>query len=768
MSKTDRKEQGSVLHELQLARITVDKALDPVLWIAPDACILYGNEAACRGLGYTREALLTLRITDLDQGFPEEDIQRRWQELVASGSVTFETSVRTAGGRLIPVEVTSHHVAHAEGELGVSTVRDLSEKRGVEAALKRSEATYLELFDAVEDAIFIHDPATGQILDINASMTRLFGYSPEESRTLTVGEMSAGYPPFDQETAAERLRKAAAGETQVFEWHCRHKDGHLFWADVSLKRGVLAGQDRVLALVHDVTDRKQALEALQESQARFRTVVEESNDAIYILYEDRFDLVNRRFCEMHGVSPEEVRDPSFSFWTLLDPESVPLIRERLERRARGEQVPGVYNFTIRRKDGTRVQVEASTTGIDYKGGQAVLGILRDNSEQNRLEEQLRQSQKLESIGRLSGGVAHDLNNLLSPILVYGELLLEDLGVEDQRRELAEEIVSAAARAKDLIRQLLAFSRKQTLEFQPLDLNALIQDFQKLLRRTIREDIELVLSLAPDLPRIQADLRQVEQVILNLAVNAQEAMPAGGVLTIETGLAEMDHALAATRPGVKPGRYVLLAVSDNGVGMNEATIEMIFEPFFTTKKGGTGLGLATVYGIVKQHGGNIWAYSEPGQGTTFRSYFPVMEGEVAASPPELDGSQDALVEPGASETVLLVEDESMVRAMAQKVLTRVGYTVLPAANADECMELLDNYEGPLDLILTDVVLPGMNGRALVEEVNRRFPSARALFMSGYTNEVITKHGVLEEGIAFIQKPFTVLQLTARVREVLKGG
>jgi CheY-like chemotaxis protein len=328
----------------------------------------------------------------------------------------------------------------------------------------------------------------------------------------------------------------------------------------------------------------------------------------------------------------------------------------------------------------------------------------------------------------------------------------------------EKIVQAARRARDLVRQLLAFSRKQVLELEPVDLNKILTEFEKLLRRTIREDVAVEIIPAPSLPPVKADVGQLEQVIMNLAVNAQDAMPDGGRLTIQTGLAKLDQAYAASHEEVTPGPHVMLCVSDTGCGMDACTSEQIFEPFFTTKaeQGGTGLGLATVYGIVKQHGGHIWVYSEPGQGATFRVYLPVSE---VSTRPEKSRTIEGPTDRRGFETVLVVEDNRYVRRIAHTILERQGYSVLVAENGQEALSILEGHTGPLHLLFTDVVMPEMNGRALFDRITSRFPGIKVLYMSGYTNEVIAQRGVLDEGINFIQKPFSVQALVDKVRTVL---
>ena len=387
---------------------------------------------------------------------------------------------------------------------------------------------------------------------------------------------------------------------------------------------------------------------------------------------------------------------------------------------------------------------------------------RAEKEKDRIEAQYRQSQKVEAIGRLAGGVAHDLNNLLTPIIGYGELLSGEFSLGDLRRESIDQIMQAGYGARDLVRQLLAFSRKQKLKYQPLNLNKTIRGFQKLLRRTVREDIELSIIMSPDIQTIRGDIGQIEQVIMNLFVNAQQAMPNGGKLTIETAMAELDEAYAADQPHTQVGQYVMLAVSDNGLGMDEETQEHIFEPFFSTKgEQGTGLGLATVYGIVKQHGGHIWLYSEMGKGTIFKVYLPVSE----EMPIETHSEKETAVDMKGTETILLVEDNAQVRRLASVVLRRQGYKLLIAEHGDKALRLLRNHKGKVDLLLTDVVMPDMNGKELLTKVEEICPHIRVLYMSGYTDDIIAQRGVLDESARFIEKPFTVQGLATKVRAAL---
>jgi len=394
---------------------------------------------------------------------------------------------------------------------------------------------------------------------------------------------------------------------------------------------------------------------------------------------------------------------------------------------------------------------------------------RQRKVHKKLEEQYHQAQKLESVGRLAGGVAHDLNNMLAPIIIYGEMLLEDFDKHDARRASVEQMFQASMRARDVVRQLLAFSRKQTLEVTSLDINSVLKKFEKLLRRTIREDITIEMHQASCLPLIQGDAAQLEQVIINLAVNAQDAMPQGGTLTVETAVVELDEEYAAEHPEVTPGKHVLLVVSDSGHGMEREIQEHIFEPFFTTKPKdqGTGLGLAICYGIVKQHGGHIWVYSEPGEGTTFKIYLPVSEKDPAQKAEAFTPNVNDLY---GSETILLVEDDPAVRKSAETALNRFGYLILTAGNGKEALEIVENEGRPVHLLLTDVVMPDMNGKELFQKAAQKRLDLKVLYMSGYTDDVIVHRGVLEEGVDLLPKPFTVKNLAAAVRNALEkhGG
>ena len=526
--------------------------------------------------------------------------------------------------------------------------------------------------------------------------------------------------------------------------------------------GLLAVTTLVLAAL--MSERKTAGQALTQSEAHYRLLFERNPSALWVYDVESlaFLAVNEAAVRHYGYSREEFLGMTLE--NIRPPEDIPRLRDQSARSPEGFSDGGVWQH--RKKDGTIIDVEITRHTLSFAGRPAALVMAHDITRRKSLESQLLQAQKMEAVGRLAGGVAHDFNNLLTVILGSAGFLLQDLNADVPEREDVHEIKKAAERAAALTRQLLAFSRQQVLVPHNIDLNTVIGAVEQMLRRLIGEDIAFRTVLAPGLGTVLADPGQVEQVVMNLAVNARDAMPRGGKLTIETANVDLDEAYTQDHSPVTAGRYVMLAVSDTGIGMDGHVRTHLFEPFFTTKeKGmGTGLGLATVYGIVKQSGGYIWVYSEPGRGTSFKIYLPRVE--VAADP---DTPRSLpLVSLLGSETVLVVEDEEPVRKVIRRTLETHGYVVLTASDGQEALTLAREHDGSIHLLLTDVVMPNMSGRELADRVASVRREAKVLYLSGYTDDAIVQHGVLEPGIAFLQKPFTSFALARKLREVLDAG
>jgi PAS domain S-box-containing protein len=528
---------------------------------------------------------------------------------------------------------------------------------------------------------------------------------------------------------------------------------------VSLVGGRLHSLNQELAA--DLIERERMTSALQHSDARYRSLFEGNKAGVFrSSYDGRFLDVNQALAEMLGYTREELLAlPAHQLYPGGQEERQARRAEFLERGQLSD-----LEICYLRKDGELVWVIQNVALVkDEASNEVFEGTMVDVSERRYLEERLRQSQKMEAVGQLAGGIAHDFNNLLTVIEGYSYLLMDHLRGDPAALQQVKSIEEAAERAATLTRQLLAFSRKQVLQPKVMNLNGLVANLGSLLHRLIGENIDMQTITAPDLGRTKADAAQIEQVLMNLVVNARDAMPTGGRLTLETGNAELDDSYSADHPGVLPGQYVMLAVSDTGAGMTAETQARIFEPFFTTKEmgRGTGLGLSMVYGIVNQSGGHIWVYSELGHGTTFKIYLPRTEETLDP----LTIRQVAASSITGTETILLVEDDEALRDLALAILTSCGYAVLTTKDSQEALRLCETRASGIDLLLTDVVMPGISGRALAQDLLLRNPKVKVLYMSGYTKNVIVHHGVLDSGTHFLQKPFTPSLLAGKVREVL---
>jgi PAS domain S-box-containing protein len=513
---------------------------------------------------------------------------------------------------------------------------------------------------------------------------------------------------------------------------------------------------RIGGVALDITESRDAQMALEEIAERLQKLTETSFDAIDITENGIIQEANPGYLRMFGYERMEdvIGRPVSDFVSDAS-------RDDVEMRVTNN-IEGTYELEGRRQDGRKLLLEATARTHVIKGRTVRITALRDMTERRSLEDQFRQAQKMEAVGRLAGGVAHDFNNLLTVILSYTDMLIEGVSPKDPRAEDLGEIRKATVTAASLTRQLLAFSRQQVIEPRLINLNDIVESSEKMLRRLIGEDIEVKTTLASGPLTVMIDPGQLEQVMMNLAVNARDAMPTGGKLTLETANVTLDAEYARDHWPVVPGNFAMLAMSDIGSGMDEQTRALMFEPFFTTKAAGqgTGLGLATVYGIVKQSNGFIWVYSEPGKGTSFKIYFPLVD----QAPEQYATKQQVNAPPTGIETILLAEDATAVRMAARQILERCGYSVLEAANGTDALTIAQNG-AVIDLLLTDVVMPEMSGRELVDRFARLRPNTKVLFMSGYTDDAIVRHGVLRPGTAYLQKPFSPDTLARKVRDVL---
>jgi PAS domain S-box-containing protein len=654
--------------------------------------------------------------------------------------------------------------------LAIENARSYARERTARAAavearerLSESETAHRVLFDASPMPLFVFDVDTLEFLAVNGAATRLYGYEHAEFMAMQLKDLR---PPEDRGTVRSEVSRLGDVERAGVVRHQR-KDGSRFFAEYTSRALAFSGRRARITVITDVTARREA----EEMRALLAAIVQTANDAIISKnLEGVITSWNSAAESLFGYTAEEAIGQPIRL--IVPDDRVDEERALLAEIAAGHRVDH-FETTRRRKDGSEVAVAISLAPIrDAQGrvvgasktGRDLTAQRRAAEELRRSEEQLRQAQKMEAVGRLAGGVAHDFNNLLSVILSYSEITIAELPGGHPAGDDHEQIRRAAVRAADLTRQLLAFSRQQIVAPRVLDLNEILVGMHKMLLRILGEDVDLVSVPGAKIGRLFADPSSVEQVIMNLVVNARDAMPRGGQLTIETANVQLGAEYAREHLGVSEGPYVMLAVSDTGEGMDAATQARIFEPFFTTKPlgKGTGLGLSTVLGIVQQAHGTIWVYSEPGSGTTFKVYFPRVE--TTATAPVAPG--EARPRHG-SETILLVEDQEQVRTVAAGILRRNGYRVFCAGDAAEAVALAAHHPGIIHLLLTDVVMPRTSGAELAREIAKTRPETRVLFMSGYTDDSVVRHGVLDSGLAFLQKPFGADSLGKRVREVLDG-
>jgi PAS domain S-box-containing protein len=738
-------------------RRLLETAQDGILILdAATGAITDVNPFLLEMLGYSREECLGKRLWELGPFKDVEASRAAFQELQKIEYSRYEDlPLETRDGRLIDVEFVSN-AYQVDGERVIQcNICDITRRKRAEESRVLLAAIVESSGDAILGVKF-----DGTISTWNKGAETLYGYTPEEA----MGHNVSLIVPEDRiDEIMGVLGRVKNGEPILpYESVRKRKDGKLL--NMSIGASPIwdsSGQVIGISIIgRDISGLKRA----EEARTRLALAVENIAESVVITETDGAILyVNPAFEKITGYRREEVlgQNPRLLNNGKQNQEFYQAMWATLKQ---GGAWTGV--FINKKKDGTLYEAQAVISPVRDEAGRVInyVGIERDVTHEKHLEEQLRQSQKMEAIGQLAGGIAHDFNNLLTIITGYGQLLLEELEPNDPRRVKMGEINKAAARAVSLTRQLLAFGRRQVLVSEVLDLNAVLSNLEKMLRRLISEDIELVIVQGEALGRVRADSGQIEQVIMNLAVNARDAIPHGGKLTLETSNVDLDEAYAASHPEVAPGPYVMLAVRDDGCGISQEAQTRIFEPFFTTKeKGkGTGLGLSTVYGIVRQSEGYVSVDSEPWHGATFKIYLPRVEEQAGLQAWTEEGAGEP---PRGSETILLVEDEEALRSLVQDVLEELGYKILPATRGDEAIAICKQHPAPIPLLLTDVVMPGMSGRELADHLKFLYPGMKLLYMSGYTEDAMLRRGILGPEAAFLGKPFTPRAIARKVREVL---
>jgi two-component system, cell cycle sensor histidine kinase and response regulator CckA len=734
------------------------------MWRAAEV-VLVGFEAlvVLAVLVYMRRELLahaarTLeQQTQLEEQAVELEAQAAEQEMLTADLQVANQELTDAG---MEQEALTADLELANHEL-VESARAAESARDTALCL---EERYRLLFESNPVPLWVFDCETLRFLAVNGAAITQYGYSEEEFLAMTIEQIR---PPEDVPRLRETLETFTTGLRHSRGWRHLRKNGSAIQTE-SLSHPIeFDGRPALMVLSMDVTERMAAEAALEKSTTILGAVVDDSPLAIVIAAPDLTinrwnDAATRQF----GWTAEEAIGQSL---LMLIPDE--RREEFQEQRRRLDAGAIVTNFETQRvrRDGTVSDVNISKCALRSHGQlSGIVSIISDSTDRKRLEAQYRQAQKMEAVGQLAGGVAHDFNNLLTVIISYSQMLLADIAEGASARADVMEIKRAAERAALLTKQLLAFSRQQVLRPQNLDLNLVIGELEQMLRRLLREDINIVFTLDPELGAVAADPGQIEQIVMNLVVNARDAMPNGGRLSIETTNVSFDspYQVRASEAQLDPGAYVVIAVSDNGSGMSAQVQARIFEPFFTTKRTneGTGLGLSTVYGIVKQSGGYITVYSEIGQGTTFKIYLPRVDS--AADSAAADDIAPMHTTRGG-ETVLIVEDDDALRTVACRALQQCGYEVLVASNGEEALEHCSRHEGGLHLVVTDMVMPEMSGIELAESIALSYPEVKVLLMSGYTRDEAARRGIASERYAFLEKPFTPSKLAARVRELLDG-
>jgi two-component system cell cycle sensor histidine kinase/response regulator CckA len=684
--------------------------------------------------------------------------------LIVTGSVNEETAVgcMKAGATDYLLKSNLARIGPAI-EAALERERAQAEKVQAESALAASERRFRSLVQNSSDLVTVLAP-DGTITYASDSAERIVGYSPAD----LVGTSLLAYVDHSHVEQVRGLLHTN-GKTSVagpIEFSLRRPDGSAVWLEAVGSNLLSDATIRGIVLnARDVSERKRADLALRESEERYRDLFDNATDLVCMAAPDGSLLyVNKAWQQGTRYGDDEIG--RMQLLDIVHPESRGYYTEVVNRVLRGERLDHV-ELVFMPKAGAPITVEGNLS-CTFKDGvpSTVRGIYRDVTERKRAEEQLRRAERMQAAGKLAGGVAHEVNNMMTGVIGFSEFLLRSLEPDDPRKADVEEVIKAGTRAADVTRQLLAFTRQQVLRPQMVQINAVVSEMEKMLRRSLGADKLLELRLSPEAGEIRADRGQLEQVLINLVLNARDAMTGHGRVSIETALAVWDEVYAQRHGGVDIplGRYVMLAVSDNGCGMDDDVQERIFEPFFTTKPigQGTGLGLSTVYGIVKQSGGYVWVYSEPGEGSVFKVYLP--QARVASEPDE-PAIEPVTAPAGGSETILVIEDESVVRKLACRGLRDHGYNVVEAPNGAQALRYIREHPQLVDLVISDVVMPEIGGRELGQRLATLDPDLPILYMSGYTGEDVVQRGLLDPGTPFQQKPFTPAGLALKVRQML---
>ncbi len=725
----------------------------------PAAARMFGYESPSQLLGRSIHDAHHFRYSD-GTSYPADECLIFKSFRTGEGTHSDSEVFLRLDGSVLPVEYWSYPTRREGKVVGcVVTFLDISGRRKAEEALRRSERYYRLLFEQNPHPMWVYEEKTLRFLAVNQAAIDHYGFSREEFLAMTLRDIR---PQEELPRLLQSIAARPSGIDKAGVWSHRTKSGKAIYVEITDQQIDFEGHSAFLVLANDVTDSLRAEEALRTSEEKYREFIENASVGIYRSSPDGTLLdVNPALVNILGYN---------SKYDLMSLNLNTDIYEKAEDRADivrrtgndGRVQGAVTNW--KRKDGTVITVSLDGKEIRKDGKVSHYEVLVEDITKTRsLEEQLRQSQKMEAVGRLAGGVAHDFNNALGVITGYSELLQFKLTHDETLHRQAGEIFKAGQRAAALTRQLLAFSRKQTMRPQIINLNNIVRDMEKMLRRLIGENIDLVHVGASDLSMVLADPGQIEQVLMNLVVNARDAMPMGGSVRIETADCELDETVKRKYDYVNPGKYVMLSVTDTGCGMDEKVQSHVFEPFFTTKEvgKGTGLGLSTVYGIVKQSGGYIWVDSALGKGTRFHLYLPITTDKVKTT----HSDQAVAAVPLGSETILLVEDEDALRDLTASALRGGGYNVLEAGSAESALAIVKQYGGRIHMLVTDVILPGLSGCDLATSIQAHYPKVRTVFMSGYTDDLLGRHGVLGQDITLLEKPFSNRTLLTSIRELL---